>query len=885
MVEDTQHDDSIMQDLHDAERARLKARRGNLQEMGCSAADPDEPRRIGLALSGGGIRSATFSLGLLQALSASKRLCSIDYLSTVSGGSYIGAFFGALFVEPARRGGTGLDSAERRAFVQDPLGSTMGKRAVANLREYGRYLTPGGAADVVFGASLLARNWLFLQLVLGLIPLSIFLLLRGVRVTGSVETLVSRSGTLTLLVIAVALWVASMGFAFAYWFTRKEQNIRSRFWRMMGAPFLLVVVAITAALSVHSLDGDLPRLSDWAFLTILAIAVASVIAYGIALVRYGKPKVYDNSDADDPSPEFAIRQAEDKVRGKLTRWLSTSNTGILLLLGVATINLLGERMADTLRDWKNGWNEVRQVNANDYLWDTLQAIVANFWPLFLVALPVAITIWGHRSLKRGSGPGLLSRPGGQTLLALSILFMWLAIWSMAASLITRATNLPWLVDSIAPHNLIRINPVALIYSAAGAACLLLLCFMYGFANLSSLVTFYGARLKKAYIGASNPANDLGFDVDNDGDLIPLETYYAQEIVEPTSRAPLNLEALRPLHLVNATIAQTVPEGRSNVVAYDRKGKPIHVAPDGIVAGHGTRQLSLHRHGDCEDLALSDWTSISGAAASTAIGSRGSLGLSILAMMTNVRLGYWWKTTKVGGFSIPASAKDTMIGYLLSEFMMRFEVSLKRQRRWYLTDGGHFDNTGIYPLLQRQLEFIIVSDNGADPAYVCDDMLRLVQLARVDLDTEIAYCDAARLDQVLGKDGPLRAALGDFCDLACPLKEPAPGETAPGHYAALAEITYRDPQPGRPQRAWLLHIKPRLTFSEPPELLAYRRREVGAVFPQQTTLDQFFDEGQWEAYRRLGELIGISLFGQQDADSPTPLWLPDVIQQSLQEKAE
>jgi Patatin-like phospholipase len=43
----------------------------------------------GLAFSGGGIRSATFHLGLLQALHDMKRLPNIDYLSTVSGGSYI----------------------------------------------------------------------------------------------------------------------------------------------------------------------------------------------------------------------------------------------------------------------------------------------------------------------------------------------------------------------------------------------------------------------------------------------------------------------------------------------------------------------------------------------------------------------------------------------------------------------------------------------------------------------------------------------------------------------------------------------------------------------------------------------------------------------------
>src|SRR5262245_40962729 len=45
---------------------------------------------IGLTLSGGGVRSAATCLGALQALAASQKIRDIDYLSTVSGGGYIG---------------------------------------------------------------------------------------------------------------------------------------------------------------------------------------------------------------------------------------------------------------------------------------------------------------------------------------------------------------------------------------------------------------------------------------------------------------------------------------------------------------------------------------------------------------------------------------------------------------------------------------------------------------------------------------------------------------------------------------------------------------------------------------------------------------------------
>lgn len=45
---------------------------------------------VGVALSGGGIRSATFCLGALQAMNTENILRNVNYLSTVSGGGYIG---------------------------------------------------------------------------------------------------------------------------------------------------------------------------------------------------------------------------------------------------------------------------------------------------------------------------------------------------------------------------------------------------------------------------------------------------------------------------------------------------------------------------------------------------------------------------------------------------------------------------------------------------------------------------------------------------------------------------------------------------------------------------------------------------------------------------
>ena len=74
-------------EVRDAERERILERRRN-----AGYKKPDDPwDTVGLALSGGGIRSATFNLGILQALERCGLLRCIDYLSTVSGGGYIGS--------------------------------------------------------------------------------------------------------------------------------------------------------------------------------------------------------------------------------------------------------------------------------------------------------------------------------------------------------------------------------------------------------------------------------------------------------------------------------------------------------------------------------------------------------------------------------------------------------------------------------------------------------------------------------------------------------------------------------------------------------------------------------------------------------------------------
>jgi predicted acylesterase/phospholipase RssA len=86
---------------------------------------PRECGLVGLALSGGGIRSASVCLGVLQALAEKDHLRFVDYLSTVSGGGYIGSCWSALLARSKdRRAGYKSTRSESRRCCCGALSST-----------------------------------------------------------------------------------------------------------------------------------------------------------------------------------------------------------------------------------------------------------------------------------------------------------------------------------------------------------------------------------------------------------------------------------------------------------------------------------------------------------------------------------------------------------------------------------------------------------------------------------------------------------------------------------------------------------------------------------------------------------------------------------------
>jgi len=141
-------------------------------------AAPDK-NAIGLAFSGGGIRSATFNLGILQALAKSELLHKFDYLSTVSGGGYIGGWLMAWMKHQE----IGIKEIEERLSAP-PKSPQQGadQPEVHFLRDYSNYLTPRkgllGADFLAFLASYL-RNTMLNQLILVLALLALLLVPRS----------------------------------------------------------------------------------------------------------------------------------------------------------------------------------------------------------------------------------------------------------------------------------------------------------------------------------------------------------------------------------------------------------------------------------------------------------------------------------------------------------------------------------------------------------------------------------------------------------------------------------------------------------------------------------------------------------------------------------
>jgi hypothetical protein len=326
-------------------------------------------------------------------------------------------------------------------------------------------------------------------------------------------------------------------------------------------------------------------------------------------------------------------------------------------------------------------------------------------------------------------------------------------------------------------------------------------------NTIALHTFYRARLVRAYLGASNPARSGNVTEAAQNDDLPLSTLR-------------NCRQGGPYHLINTTL--NLVGGRDLITA--QRSAANFVLSSLFCGSLRTGYRPTRSYMD-NRLTLGTALAISGAAASPNMGSKTpSAAMTMWLAFLNVRLGFWAPTPNRRRWRSPQPRLWPF--YLLSECLSQTN---DLGSYCYLTDGGHFDNTGLYALVERGCRYIVVVDCGADPKPTFSDIGEAIRRCRIDFGTDIKV---AVQPFSRGKD---RLSRGHF----------AVGKIrySRAHASALgwSDQSERD--------GILVWIKPAVRRKDPADVRQYHLENKD--FPQQTTGDQWFDEAQFESYRRLG----------------------------------
>jgi hypothetical protein len=822
-----------------------------------------------LCVSGGGIRSATFALGAIQGLAERGLLQGFDYLSTVSGGGYIGSWLTAW----TNRAG-GLDKVAPRLRRDAPPPVAGEPDPIQHLREYNSYLSPRGGAlstDVwTLGATVLRNillNWMVLVPLLAfalmvprlyLTTLSFPELLYGEVIFArqppdygaSQLNAVADSGVVKYLLPVLSLAL----FACALFNTLRflpgiggRDHSRYDYVVKVLAPLIGAVLTFLMVDSLYYLGDDyvahtnlwsvvlwttLPCAAAWALCLLLhrrtlgqrlrllvgplSLAIAAM-AVGTGVATW----VTTNYLLWSPSPQSATSWAEYVTIGPPTILFGFC-LGAVLFTGLSSTFLKDED-----REWMS--RAVAGVLLFVVAWTAICGVV-----LVLPRWALGWRTWGHGAL---AGAGALAawlstsrgtfvanaNPAVARPEARAPFLSWAAKLAPPLFVVLLAGGLSVLTNVAlvavhvltgttlaGPHGepigwrdhygmLTRANPALIALLTALFVALSWIMSRYVNINTFSLHGMYRDRLVRAYVGASNserkPSRFTGFAGNDD---------VAMHALDPEKR---------PFHVLNLTLNLVAG---SRLAWQQRKAASFTVTP--LHCGSpdvGYRPSSGYGGG----ITLGTAVAISGAAASPNMGYHSSPVTGFIMTLFNARLGAWLGNPGPPGKRTwtqpgPMSAIRSLVKEALGQTSDQSEYV-------YLSDGGHFENLGLYEMVRRRCRTIVVLDGGCDPDFTYDDLGNALRKIRIDLGVPVDF-DGSRSRPLKMRER--RCAVGTI------------------RYSAVDG-------PGTDGR--LIHVKPMLLGTEPPDVSSYAAAHP--TFPHQSTTDQWFDESQTESYRLLGLL--------------------------------
>ena len=243
----------------------------------------------------------------------------------------------------------------------------------------------------------------------------------------------------------------------------------------------------------------------------------------------------------------------------------------------------------------------------------------------------------------------------------------------------------------------------------------------------------------------------------------------------------------------------------------------------------------------DPLTLPTAVAISGAAANPNTGAggagptRGRM-LSLLMALLNLRLGYWVPhPNPPGGGAVPVANHFRAA---------RCEISrtgyAEHRRLLQLSDGGHFENLGVYELVRRRVRVIVCCDAAADPGFDFKDLQVLMRRIGSDFGARIELDGEDRIERLIPRDPDPRLVQARDPDTDA---YPVGARFAERGYVR-GTIVYPDDT-----QSTLILVKTAMIPGLDLPIRGYQG--ANRAFPDQSTADQFFDDEQFEAYRQLG----------------------------------
>jgi hypothetical protein len=742
------------EDIDRAEHAAILERRNALaREDELAQKPPADPSLLeaplrnaaGLCLSGGGIRSATFCLGIVQVLARKGLFARFDYLSTVSGGGYFGsfltAFLGTAAQDPADAPG-GIRKTIKAAFTAE---GGRESAAMRHLRNNSRYLLSGGL-------------WGHLKRT-------------GLIISGIVTNILLML-PLPLMAVLVVWGLTNAG----YW---TPARIHYPSWW----------------------DGS------WAFFIFAVLGIVLLVAwFALPIVR----NIARGGKAGSRSVKVRI-------------FWETACVILAVIALIAGIQVLIPGIFDALAAVRDG----RLSKASS----TFVRQLAQSEKLIAAIAAVAPLLFGL--LAAHSKPGTRKKKWTTLLFALSGPLLALAVFLVVGNR-TVGPNAIW------PMKWVIYLTVAL--GIWGWFCVDL--------NEFSPHQFYRNRLCECYLAVRqrsqrgrirNWIRRLLHGRKKD------ETYKTSGVgaVRQLPLSSMNATKAAPYHLINTAVnlpASLEPNLRGRdcdffTFSRDYSGGPVC----GYIKTKTVEKLDPH-------VDLGTAMAVSGAAASSNMGVNTMRHLRFLLTLLNIRLGYWLRNPIAGPrrwWNAPGPR------YLLREM-----TGWMHEKTGYLnlSDGGHIENLALYEMLRRRCKFIVVIDGGQEPGMEFADFMLAQRYAEIDLgvrfDVDLAdlALDAARRSRAYAVFGKVHYPKRVKVDDANPEKKDG-----------------ADSEKGESGNdlGWIVYFKLARTGSEPGYVADYAR--LNPDFPHQTTGDQMYDEAQFEAYRRLGEVAAESLFRPEISD--------------------